>query len=84
MYTNKKETKSERFVRVAEARTNRAIDVIVQIGNMSKRDYYEYSEDQIEKIFAAIESEINRQKSRLLAKINGSDNHFYPDTFKLE
>ena len=76
----KKETKGERFVRVAEARTNRAIDVIVKIGNMSKRDYYEYTEDQIEKMFAAIEEEANRQKRRLLDKISGNDN----DVFKLQ
>ena len=49
-----KETKSEAFVRLAEARTNKAISSILNIGSLSNRNNYEYSAEQVRKISAAI------------------------------
>ncbi len=58
------ETRHERFQRIAESRTNRIIDQLRLLGNCSNRSNYEYSEDEVKKIFSAIESEIRAQKSR--------------------
>ena len=44
--------KMERFKRVAESRTNRIIDQIRLLGNCANRSNYEYSEEDIKKIFA--------------------------------
>ena len=57
-------TKAERFVRVAEARTNKAIDIIRLLGNLSNTNVYEYREEDIEKIFNAIEEEISSARAR--------------------
>lgn len=64
-----KETKRERFVRLAEARTNKIIDMIKLLGNCSSTANYEYTEADVKKIFSAIENELKNTK----AKFNGSD-----------
>jgi len=60
------ETRRERFVRVATARTNAVIDKIRIIGHLSNKQMYDYSEEDIEKIFAAI----NKQLRDMRAKFN--------------
>lgn len=58
------ETKRERFTRIAEARTNKIIDMIELLGNCSNRATYEYSKDDIKKIFNAIENELRITKAK--------------------
>jgi hypothetical protein len=52
------ESKKDRFVRIAEKRTNKVIQMIRLLGNCSNKATYEYSSDQIRKIFGTIESEL--------------------------
>ncbi len=59
-----KETKRDRFVRVAEARTNKILHQIRLIGNLSNQNIYEYTDKDIEQIFTAIEEEISTLKKR--------------------
>ncbi|QWT53576.1 hypothetical protein [Eubacterium sp. MSJ-33] len=58
------ESKREKFVRLAEARTNKTIKMLQLIGNLSDRRSYEYSDKDISVIFNTIEKElkISRQK----------------------
>ena len=56
--------KMERFKRVAESRTNRIIDQIRLLGNCANKSNYEYSEEDIKKIFAAIEAELKETKQK--------------------
>ena len=56
--------KSERFKRVAENRTNKIIDQIRLLGNCSNKSNYEYSEDEIKRIFSAIEVELKETKAK--------------------
>lgn len=58
------ESKSERFVRIAEARTNKIIDMIQLLGNCSNRTTYDYTKEDIKKIFGAIESELKIAKAK--------------------
>lgn len=62
-----KETKRERFQRIATNRTNRIIDQLRLLGNCSNRSNYEYTEEEVKKIFSAIESEVKAQKARYAA-----------------
>lgn len=64
-----RETKRERFIRLAEARTNKILDMLKLLGNCSNKSNYDYSEDDVKKIFAAIDKETKNAK----AKFNGSD-----------
>ena len=45
--------KRKKFVELAESRVNRAIKDIRLIGNLSNRSAYEYSEEDIRRIFRA-------------------------------
>ncbi|MFQ9015131.1 MAG: hypothetical protein ACLR6S_14440 [Lacrimispora saccharolytica] len=70
-----KESKNEKFVRIAEARTNKIISMIKLLGNCSNKNTYEYSKEDIKKIFDAIESELKCAKMRFEAS-EGSDKEF--------
>lgn len=52
------ETKSERFVRIAEPRVERACKAIRLIGNLSASGY-EYTETQVEAMFGAMQQELD-------------------------
>lgn len=43
------ESKRERFVRLAEARTNKIIDMLKLLGNCSNSNVYEYTKADVEK-----------------------------------
>ncbi len=58
------ETKKERFIRIAEARTNRVIDQLRLLGNCSNRNNYEYDEESVKKIFGTIERELRNCKAK--------------------
>ena len=60
--------KKENFIRIAEARTNKIISGITSLGNLSNRSYYEYTPEQIETIFNAIQLELDRQKENFEEK----------------
>ena len=56
--------KKANFIRIAEARTNKIIESITLLGNLSNGSYYEYTPDQIEAMFSAIQEELDNQKKR--------------------
>ena len=58
------ESKRERFVRIAEARTNKIIDMIRLLGNCSNKGNYSYTEDDVKKIFSTIEAELKTAKAK--------------------
>lgn len=58
------ETKREKFVRLAEARTNKIIDMLQLLGNCSNSSAYDYSQEDVDKIFSAIESEIKEARKK--------------------
>ncbi len=60
------QSKRERFVRIAEARTNKIIDMLRLLANCSNKSNYEYSEDDIKQIFSAIEREVKLTKNQFL------------------
>ncbi len=60
------ETPEERFKRIATVRTTAVLDRLRILGNLSNRQMYSYSEEDIEKIFSAI----NRQVREVRAKFN--------------
>lgn len=59
-----KETKRDKFVRLAEARTNKIIDMLQLLGNCSNAHAYDYTQKDVDKIFNAIESEVREAKKK--------------------
>lgn len=53
------ETKADCFRRLARKRVEKALDYIRIVGNLSNRSIYEYSDEQVDKIEAALLSEID-------------------------
>lgn len=58
------ETRNERFKRLATYRTNRVLEKLRILGNLSNKANYDYSKEEVNKIFNAIESQIKLIKSR--------------------
>lgn len=71
-----KETKRERFVRVAEARTNKIITLMQLLGNCSNRNNYEYTEKDIEVIIGTLEAELAELKSKFKQEPSKKDKRF--------
>ncbi len=72
------ETKREKFIRIAEARTNKIISMVQLLGNCANPGSYEYTEKDVADIFGAIEKEIKLTKM----KFSSADDK--PTKFKLE
>lgn len=56
--------KRERFKRLAEYRTNEVLKRIKVLGNCANRSAYDYNEEDIEKIFSAIERKVKEEKNK--------------------
>ena len=61
---NRKETKHEKFVRIVEARTNKAAEMIRLIGNCANKGTYDYSENDVKKIFTYLEKELKNARAK--------------------
>lgn len=70
------EPKRERFVRIAEARTNKIINMIQLLGNCSNRGTYEYTKEDVDKIFSTIESELRDAKKKFQYTESGKSSRF--------
>lgn len=60
--------KRERFKRVAENRTNKIINQIRLLGNCANKSNYEYNDEDVKKIFSAIEAELKETKLKYQIK----------------
>ena len=58
------ESRKNRFNRLASRRTNDIIERIRILGNCSKKSPYEYTEEEISKIFRAIDRELKVSKAK--------------------
>jgi hypothetical protein len=58
------ETKRERFVRIAETRTNKILTMVRLLGNCSNTVSYEYSCEDVKKIFDVLEKELRNTKNK--------------------
>lgn len=72
--SNIKETKEQRFKRVASRRTEKVLDALRKVGNCSNRGIYTYSSEDVSKIFSAIDTEVKRIK--VLFNSKSKDNKF--------
>lgn len=59
-----KEPKSDRFVRLAEARVNKLIKMIRLFGNCSAKSNYEFTEGQVNQIFSTLYEELYKVRAK--------------------
>ena len=62
------ESRNEKFKRIATRRPNEIIDKIRILGNCSNKSTYEYSGEEVSKIFKSIEQELNSAKNKFSNK----------------
>jgi hypothetical protein len=68
--------KRGKFVELVENRTNRAIKDVRLIGNLANRSAYEYSAEDIKRIFRALQRELDAAKARFTGDAGGRDGDF--------
>lgn len=71
-----KETNRERFIRIAEARTQKIIDMIDLLGNCSNQYNYEYTQKDVDKMFTAIETALKTNKTKFTSESTNKDVRF--------
>ncbi|WP_303816158.1 hypothetical protein [Selenomonas ruminantium] len=71
-----KESKRDRFIRLADARTNKIINMINLLGNLSNTSSYEYTAEDVERIYNTILMELEKSKNRFRISVK-------PSTFSL-
>ncbi len=62
------ETREERFKRLATYRTNLVLDKLRILGNLSNKANYNYTDEEIRKIFNSIDSQLKSVKARFSVK----------------
>ena len=70
------ETKRDKFIRIAEARTNKIISMVQLLGNCSNQSQYEYTQKDVNKIFTAIQAELDSAKKRFNMQDSQKGNKF--------
>lgn len=68
--------KRENFVRLVEARVNRALREIRLIGNLSNRAAYQFDDADVRKMFSALQKGLDAAKSRFSEAENSTVNEF--------
>jgi len=63
-----KETRQERFKRLAIQRTNAVLNKLRLLGNLSNRANYDYSEEEIRKILKAIDTQLKFVRLKFLQR----------------
>lgn len=61
---SQKEPNRERFKRLATMRTNTVLHRLKVLGNCSNRSAYEYTEEEVNKIFSEIERKVREVKAK--------------------
>ena len=68
--------KRNKFVRLANNRMNNLLNKINLIGNLADKRYYNYEQEDVNKIFKTIDAEIKTMKQRFNKQVNGNSNKF--------
>lgn len=56
--------KRKTFVRLAEARVNKALKDVELIGNLCNRSAYDYTEEDVKKMFKTLQDAVAKAKQR--------------------
>ena len=60
------ESKNEKFIRIAESRMTKLLSWIRKLDNLSNKGNYEYTDEQVEQMFNALDEELREVKSHFL------------------
>lgn len=60
--THTRETERSRYIKIVERRVNRILDNLDSLGKCSNRKNYDYSDEDVKKVFGEIERKIRKIK----------------------
>ena len=60
--------KQQNFKRIAENRTGKIVNLISKLHNLSNSSFYEYTDEQIDKMFDIMQKELDKQKEEFKRK----------------
>jgi hypothetical protein len=66
----------DRFVALAEARTEKALNAIRLLGNLSNKSNYDYTDADVAQIIRALETELKTLKARFADASAGRQSSF--------
>ena len=58
------ENRRQRFKRLANTRVNKALNQIRILGNLANKSYYDYTDEDVSKIFKALDLQIKTLKGK--------------------
>ena len=64
-------SKAEKFKYLAERRVSNALRTIKQIGNLSRRTTYDYTPEQISKMFDTMHAELENAEAKFQPAVKG-------------
>lgn len=64
--------KRNRFLKLAEKRTNKILDGLRLLGNCANKSNYSYTDEEVKQMFASIDSQLKRTKALFKEKSDGS------------
>jgi len=67
---NKDENRSQRFKRIASKRTDLVLHYLHLLGNCSNKSAYDYTDEEVKKIFNAIDEQVRITKARFKGRGN--------------
>lgn len=73
-YATMNETRRQRFKRLATKRVTKALNQLRILGNLANKSYYDYTDEDIYRMFKALDSQIKALKGKF---------HTGPKKFKL-
>jgi hypothetical protein len=66
MKTNDNSQKAQNFKRISENRVNKILVLFEQLKNLTNHSFYEYSNNDINKIFSLLKKELEKTENILL------------------
>lgn len=76
-------SKSDRFIDSAAKRTDEVLQRIKVLGNCSNTGLYQYNEDQVRKIFKAVDAQLRDTKERFRQGLKKNENRQARQRFQL-
>ena len=70
---NKKSLRRERFENVAARRTQKILDLLDILGNCSNKSNYEYTDEEVRKMFSSIKDKMKNTEAAFGNAINRSE-----------
>lgn len=79
-----KETKSERFRRIAEARVNKIIRMLRLLGNCAATSVYAYDDSEVEQIFSTLQIELDKARVRYTEGVRSKKRFSLSENYALD